>query len=63
LYRRAEKPGHLEAGGTHDELLSESALYRQMWEAHIGAKNWSAGNYEIDGNRTNQTGEEGVCHV
>ncbi|MCR5268695.1 MAG: ABC transporter ATP-binding protein/permease [Lachnospiraceae bacterium] len=26
--------GHLEASGTHDELLKGSILYRKMWEAH-----------------------------
>lgn len=52
------KNGHLEAGGTHDGLLLKSELYRQMWEAHIGAKNWSAGNSAAD-----QTGKEGVFNV
>ena len=52
------KNGHLEAGGTHDGLLLKSELYRQMWEAHIGAKNWSAGNSAAD-----QTGKEGVYNV
>lgn len=57
------KNGYLEAEGTHRELLSECALYRQMWEAHIGAKNWSAGNAAAEGNGSEQTGKEGVCHV
>lgn len=30
--------GHVAATGTHEELLSENALYREMWQAHIGAK-------------------------
>lgn len=34
--------GRLEAIGTHEALLDESVLYRQMWEAHIGARCWSA---------------------
>ena len=27
--------------GTQEELLKSSALYREMWQAHIGAKNWA----------------------
>lgn len=27
--------------GKQNELLETSKLYRQMWEAHIGAKHWS----------------------
>lgn len=38
------KNGTIEANGTHEVLLEQSHLYRQMWEAHIGAKHWSAGN-------------------
>lgn len=57
------KNGCIEAGGTQDELLSESALYRQMWEAHIGAKSWSAGNAKIDDRYAAHMGKEGVCHV
>lgn len=52
------KNGGPEACGTHDELLLECELYRQMWEAHIGAKSWSAGNSD-----TNQMGKEGICNV
>ena len=29
--------GTVQATGTHEELLKSSALYRSMWEAHIGA--------------------------
>ena len=32
------KDGRIEAGGTHEELLSGCALYRSMWQAHLGAK-------------------------
>ena len=32
------KDGHIEAEGTHDQLLGKCALYRNMWQAHIGAK-------------------------
>lgn len=52
------KNGRPEACGTHDELLRECELYHQMWEAHIGAKSWSAGNSDI-----NQTGREGIRNV
>ena len=30
--------GKVAASGRHEELLADSALYRGMWEAHIGAK-------------------------
>lgn len=30
--------GRVQATGTHDQLLQESALYQAMWKAHIGAK-------------------------
>ena len=36
--------GRIEAQGTQDELMSGSPLYNRMWQAHIGAKNWAAGN-------------------
>ncbi len=32
------KDGRIEASGTHEELLSSSKRYQQMWNAHIGAK-------------------------
>lgn len=35
--------GKVAAKGTHDELLRTNALYKNMWEAHIGAKAWQAG--------------------
>ena len=47
------KNGRMEADGTHETLLEQSRLYRQMWEAHIGAKFWSAAN----------TGREEASHV
>lgn len=37
------KDGNIEAQGTQEELLKSCPLYRNMWEAHIGAKNWSVG--------------------
>lgn len=30
--------GKISATGTHEKLLSESGLYREMWQAHIGTK-------------------------
>ncbi|MCR4749130.1 MAG: ABC transporter ATP-binding protein/permease [Lachnospiraceae bacterium] len=30
--------------GTQEELMERSPLYNRMWQAHIGAKNWAAGN-------------------
>lgn len=48
--------GNVEAAGTHEQMLGESRLYRQMWEAHIGAKSWSAGSIGTDR-------KEGVNHV
>lgn len=30
--------GNIEAQGTHERLLEDCSLYREMWEAHIGAK-------------------------
>ena len=32
------KDGRIEAQGKHNELLENCALYREMWQAHIGAK-------------------------
>lgn len=38
------KNGTVECSGTHSELLEKSVLYYDMWQAHIGAKHWSADN-------------------
>lgn len=35
--------GRIAQSGTHEELLESNALYRDMWQAHIGAKKWSVG--------------------
>lgn len=43
------KDGCIAAEGTQEQLLDSCSLYRGMWEAHIGAKNWavsSAGKEE-----------------
>lgn len=34
--------GEIQADGKHEELLDTNNLYKNMWLAHIGAKNWSA---------------------
>lgn len=34
--------GRVAAQGTHEELLSSSALYRSLWEAHVGASGWAS---------------------
>ena len=36
------KDGQVKNIGTHEQLLEKDALYKDMWEAHIGAQNWSA---------------------
>lgn len=33
--------GCVAAQGSHEELLSSSALYRSLWEAHVGASDWA----------------------
>lgn len=37
------KQGSVLSEGTQEELLKSCPLYENMWKAHIGAKNWSAG--------------------
>ena len=32
--------GEIENSGTHDELLSNCELYKNMWKMHINSKNW-----------------------
>ncbi len=36
--------GVIEDTGTQEELMERSQLYNRMWQAHIGARNWAAGN-------------------
>ena len=38
--------GRIEAEGTHDALLRDSLLYRELWEAHISAKDTKEGRYD-----------------
>ena len=33
--------GRVTASGTHEQLLSKSQLYKNMWEAHISAQDWT----------------------
>lgn len=35
------KNGKIEAEGSQQELLENCPLYHDMWQAHIGAKNWA----------------------
>ena len=35
------KEGAIVAEGTQEQLLESCPLYRDMWQAHIGAKNWA----------------------
>ena len=35
------KNGKIEAEGRQQALLESCPLYRDMWQAHIGAKNWA----------------------
>ena len=35
------KNGGIAAEGTQEQLLESCPLYRDMWQAHIGAKNWA----------------------
>ena len=40
------KDGKIAAEGTQSELLKNCPLYRDMWQAHIGAKNWAVSTAE-----------------
>ena len=40
------KNGRIEAAGRQEELLANCPLYREMWQAHIGAKNWAVSTAE-----------------
>lgn len=35
------KNGEIVAQGRQEQLLEDCSLYRQMWQAHIGAKDWA----------------------
>lgn len=36
--------GHIVNTGTHEKLIEVCTLYKDMWEAHIGAKKWAVNN-------------------
>ncbi|MCR5208917.1 MAG: ABC transporter ATP-binding protein/permease [Lachnospiraceae bacterium] len=36
--------GKIEDIGSQEELMERSPLYRRMWQAHVGARNWAAGS-------------------
>lgn len=40
------KDGHIEDMGSQQELLDRGGLYRELWQAHTGAKAWSVGSTE-----------------
>lgn len=40
------KDGAILAEGNQEELLENCSLYKQMWNTHIGAKNWSVSSAE-----------------
>ena len=40
--------GNIEAEGTQETLLSSCPLYKDMWNAHIGAKNWAVSTVESE---------------
>lgn len=40
------KNGKIEAEGSQQKLLDSCPLYRDMWQAHIGAKNWAVSTAE-----------------
>ena len=45
------KKGQIVDCGKQGELLERCPLYADMWQAHIGAKNWSVGEKkEVAGN-------------
>lgn len=47
------KNGKILAQGRQDQLLETCSLYRELWQAHIGAKDWAVST----------TGKEGVQYV
>lgn len=43
------KNGEILAEGNQEELLADCPLYYDMWQAHIGAKNWAVSSAEKEG--------------
>ena len=42
--------GHIEAQGTHEQLLTHSETYLDMWKAHIGAREWAVSSAKKEEN-------------
>lgn len=40
------KNGEILAQGRQEQMLEQCPLYRDMWQAHIGAKNWAVSSAE-----------------
>ena len=38
------RDGQVDASGTHEELLAQGGLYKEMWEAHISVRDTAEGN-------------------
>ena len=43
------KSGRIAAQGTQEQLLERCPLYRDMWQAHIGAKSWAVSSAAKEG--------------
>ena len=43
------KDGAIAAEGTQEALLETCPLYRDMWQAHIGAKHWAVSSARKEG--------------
>lgn len=43
------KNGKIIAQGRQEELLFNCPLYKQMWQAHIGARDWAVSSSEKEG--------------
>ena len=43
------KDGAIAAQGTQEQLLETCGLYRDMWKAHVGAKNWAVSSAAKEG--------------
>ena len=43
------KDGAIAAQGTQEQLLETCGLYRDMWQAHVGAKNWAVSSAAKEG--------------
>lgn len=57
------KEGRIAARGRQEELLETCPLYRQMWEAHIGAKSWAVSVSDSKKREGGATGKEELQRV